>query len=121
MRSVFSKSPSPCQIICGLRPVTSSIAWATSTSRLEPGKTRTEAFMLVPHHLAGPRASRPAHDHDAGLEARAPARGSPASSAHQLDRVVLDHRVGQKLAAHLVEPRLGLGLVGLGELELDEL
>src|SRR5712692_5252718 len=31
--------------------------------------------------LAGPRASRPAHDHEAGLEARGPARYQPAAAA----------------------------------------
>src|SRR4029077_3929661 len=38
-----------------------------------------------------------------------------------LDGVVLDHCVGQELAAHLVEPGFRLGRVGFGELELDEL
>src|SRR5262249_50861700 len=47
--------------------------------------------------------------------------GLPVASADQLDRVVLDHGVGQELAAHLVEPLPGARGVGLGKLELDVL
>src|SRR5665213_3551756 len=45
---------------------------------------------------------------------------TPAPSARDLDAVALDHRVGQELAAHLVERGAGAGFVGLGEVEVDD-
>src|SRR5438045_3809154 len=37
------------------------------------------------------------------------------------DRVILDDRVGEKLPAHLFDPRAGGGRIGIGELEFDQL
>src|SRR5689334_24968333 len=44
-----------------------------------------------------------------------------SGSLHQIDRVVLDHRVRQQLGAHLIDFGLGLGLVAFLEVDLDEL
>src|SRR5690242_5311345 len=38
-----------------------------------------------------------------------------------LDRVILDHRVGQQLPAHLVDPGARRRRVRLGELQFDQL
>src|SRR5579859_2131880 len=47
--------------------------------------------------------------------------GLAKASAHQLDLVVFDDGIGQQGLAHLLDGRLGGGLVGLRQLDLDEL
>ena len=41
--------------------------------------------------------------------------------AQDLDPVILDHRVGQELVGGILQGRLGLGLVGAGELDVEHL
>ena len=43
------------------------------------------------------------------------------SAGRDVDRVVLDHRVGEKLAAHRLDPPPRRFGIGVGEIELDEL
>src|ERR1700761_282902 len=79
---------SPCQTMATSCPVTSRSATARSRSQLEPGKTMTALFMVV------------------------------ASCSGAFDAVILDHRVGEQLAAHLVD----LGVAGaIGQVQLDDL
>src|ERR1700750_2396263 len=42
-------------------------------------------------------------------------------SVHDLDAVILDHRVGEQLLGRRLEGRLGFGLVGAGELDVEHL
>src|SRR6478736_3362664 len=100
MRSTLGSSLSRCQTIRGGLPMACLRAVATSCSRLEPGKTTTAASM-VPNPFSQTEET------------------TFSSSIHQVDGVVLDHRIGQELGAHGLDAGLGLGPVGLLQLQLD--
>src|SRR6185437_9622495 len=93
-------SASLCQTIAGLRPVTSSSATARSRSQFDPGKTMTALFMASVHtgKICGKRGS--------------------SGVLQTLDPEILDHRVGEQLAAHVLDVRIARRV---GKIELDEL
>src|SRR5436190_23726139 len=107
MKSVPSGSAlSRCQTIAGFRPVTSSSATAMSRSQLEPGKTMTALFIQ-----AAPGRPIPITRKICGNRGR-------SGVLQPFDAKVLDDRVGQQLAAHVLDVRVA---GALGEIELDQL
>src|SRR5258708_6537114 len=97
-RSTSGSSASRCQTMCGLVPVIFSTATATSRSQLDPGKTTTAVFMASALYSAEKKTRM---------------------SLGQVDRVILDHGVGQQLVAHGARRFPGLGRVGLGQIQFD--
>src|SRR6202166_4384080 len=87
-------SASACHTMAGSRPEIRRSARAMSRSRLMPGKTRTADFIKI--------SERP-------------------SSSGDLDAVVLDHGVGQKLFGRCLERRLGAGAIGAFDLDIEYL
>src|SRR5262245_40854465 len=82
--------------MAGSRPVARRNASCMSRSRLVPGKTTMADFM-----------------------AAGPFRTSCATSSHEIDRIVLDHGVGQELAAHPIDRLACLRRVTLVDFDLD--
>src|SRR3954469_15135784 len=82
---------SACQTIVGSCPDASRSARAMSRSRLIPGKTRTADFIWC------------------------------ACLAQNLDPVILDYRVRQQLVGGGFQRRLGVGLVGAGQFDVEHL
>src|SRR6185437_14313851 len=93
-------SASLCQTIAGLRPVTSSSATARSRSQFDPGKTMTALFMVSVHtgKICG--------------------KFGRSRVLQPLDPEILDHRVREQLAAHVLD----FGIFRrVGQVELDQL
>src|SRR5206468_10028712 len=103
MKSVPSGSAlSLCHTIAGLRPVTSSSATARSRSQFDPGKTMTALF--IRWLLPDPHFTREICGN----------RGT-SGVFEPLDPKILDDRVGEELAAHVLD----LGICGaVGQVEL---
>src|SRR6476646_7688378 len=107
MKSTPSGSSlSVCQTIAGLRPVTSSSATARSRSQLDPGKTMTALFISA----SPDRQPLPIRE----------ICGNHGSSGvfEALDPEILDDRIGQELAAHVLDGGI---LRPIGKVELDQL
>src|SRR5206468_7217542 len=106
MKSVPSGSAlSLCHTIAGLRPVTSSSATARSRSQFDPGKTMTALF--IHSLLTGALDSR-----------KICGKSGRSRVLEPLDPEIFDDRVGQQLAAHILD----LAVAGaVGEVELDQL
>ena len=61
---------------------------------------------------------------DTGAKTRRSAGGKSAPGSElrrELDRIIFDHRVGEKLPAHRLDPLAGAGRVGFFELQFDQL
>src|SRR5206468_9594189 len=106
MKSTPSGSSlSLCHTIAGLRPVTCSSATARSRSQFEPGKTMTALFILC--LLNGAPSTREICGN----------RGE-SGVLQPFDAEILDHRVGEQFAAHVLD----VGIAGaVSEVELDQL
>src|SRR3954454_24387441 len=106
MKSVpAGSSLSLCHTIAGLRPVTVSSATARSRSQFDPGKTMTALF--IHSLLTGAPASR-----------KICGKSGRSRVLEPLDPEILDHRIGQQLAAHVLD----LAVAGaLGKVELYQL
>src|SRR6185437_8658064 len=100
--------------MAGALPVICSRATLASRSQLEAGKTMTADFTLEPRHgppASGAKRVRAIHFHARFWK----------NSTLQLNLVLLDDRVGQKLLAHGLELGLGLGGIVFRQFQVNHL
>src|SRR6516165_5168747 len=94
IRSVSGRVASRCHTRIGSCPVARASAAQTSRSRLEPGKMTTAALIGLSPMLLRRR---------------------------YVDRVVLDHRIGEQFLAHRLDLFAGADRISFRKIELDQL